>query len=166
MTCPIRFGTGLDDAKNTARICAQMVSDGCLLKITKSIHEKVSVWWFLWAPLPTTFAPSIYVWLSTSRQWCFPCVSPQLPKPLLIILPSGNTIISRYRCQCGYQQPDSQPNLISMQCHLELEFLGLRQHPKHLLMDICNNPNLWWHPITFINGCSCVYLKWSSTTED
>ena len=38
------FHAGLDDAKNTARICARMVSDGCLLKITKSIHEKVSMW--------------------------------------------------------------------------------------------------------------------------
>ena len=80
------FGTGLDDARNTARVCARMVSDGCLLKITKSIHEKVSMWWFFWAPLPTAFAVSIYIWLST--LWLTlvlpSCKPTQLPKPLLI----------------------------------------------------------------------------------
>ena len=33
--------TGIDDARNTAKLCHRMVRDGCRLNITKCIHSKV-----------------------------------------------------------------------------------------------------------------------------
>lgn len=34
---------GIDDARNTAKLCYRLVRDGCKLNITKCIHRKVSL---------------------------------------------------------------------------------------------------------------------------
>ena len=39
LSCVCLVTTGLDDARNTAALCARLVQDGCQLKITKSLHR-------------------------------------------------------------------------------------------------------------------------------
>ena len=41
IVCPALL-IGLDDARNTAKLCYRMVKDGCRLNITKSLWKKVS----------------------------------------------------------------------------------------------------------------------------
>ena len=40
--CSLLWCVGLDDARNTAKLCYRLVKDGCRLNITKSLWKKVN----------------------------------------------------------------------------------------------------------------------------